>query len=156
MNAMIKLNFPEFTFDTSVADGNTEIWDEIRKQYVALTPEEWVRQNLLKFLVSEKKIPAGLISVEHHLYLNRLQKRCDVVVFNRKGLPVMIVECKAPPIKLNQKVFDQISQYNIKLKVPWLLVTNGLTHYCCKIDFERKKYLFLQDIPDFETLITQT
>jgi len=147
---MLKLNLPEYHFRTRSAGDRTEIFDNLRKKYVALTPEEWVRQNFIQFLIDEKKVPEGLICVEMMLKYNRLVRRCDIAIYNTSGLPAMIVECKAPNIEISQDVFDQIARYNMTLKVKYLVVTNGLRHFCCKIDFENKNYEFLNYIPTYQ------
>lgn len=149
---MKKLNLPEFEFRLRKSNDRTEIFDEFRKKYIVLTPEEWVRQNLLKYLHSNKNIPKGLITVEKGLILNQLKKRADILIYTRKGIPCMIVECKSPDITIDQNTFEQIARYNMTLKVDYLLVSNGLEHFCCKIDIENKSFSFLEDIPNFETL----
>ena len=146
---MERLNLPTYSFNIKFKEQRKYIFDFIRKKYVLLTPEEWVRQNFLKYLVEEKKYPASLIAVEKEFKLNKLSKRSDVVVYNRLGQPFLIVECKATTVKIDQKVFDQIARYNMKLNVEYLVVTNGLVHYCCKIDVENQNYYFLKDIPEF-------
>ncbi|MFP4024003.1 MAG: type I restriction enzyme HsdR N-terminal domain-containing protein [Thiohalospira sp.] len=146
---MERLNLPTYSFNIKLKEQRKYIFDFIRKKYVILTPEEWVRQNFLKYLVEEKKYPASLIAVEKEFKLNTLSKRSDAVVYNRSGQPFLIVECKATTVKIDQKVFDQIARYNMKLNVKFLIVTNGLEHYCCKIDIENQKYYFLKDIPEF-------
>jgi hypothetical protein len=128
------------------------IFDPIRKKYVRLTPEEWVRQNFVQYLVNEGKYPPGLIAIEVKSGYNKLNRRVDVLVHNRSGRPVMIVECKAPDISLDDKVFDQIVCYNMGFRVPYLIVTNGLDHYACRIDVENNKYEFLLVIPLYEDL----
>ncbi|MDY6800728.1 MAG: type I restriction enzyme HsdR N-terminal domain-containing protein [Bacteroidota bacterium] len=145
---MERLNLPTYSFNIKFKEQRKYIFDFIRKKYVLLTPEEWVRQNFLKYLVEEKKYPASLIAVEKEFKLNTLSKRSDAVVYNRLGQPFLIVECKATNVKIDQKVFDQIVRYNMKLNVEYLVVTNGLTHYCCKIDVENQNYYFLKDIPE--------
>jgi len=149
---MKKLNLPEFEFRWRKSNDRTEIFDEFRKKFVVLSPEEWVRQNLLKYLHTNKKIPKGLIAVEKGLILNQLKKRTDILIYTRKGDPCMIVECKSPDIAIDQNTFEQIARYNMTLKVAYLLVSNGLEHFCCKIDIENKSFSFLENIPDFETL----
>ncbi len=147
---MQKLNLPEFKF-TIKEDGNKNlIFDEVRKQFVVLTPEEWVRQNFIKYLIHYLNYPIGLLSIEHNLKINTLQKRCDIVVFSKKLTPVLIVECKKPGVKIDQKVTDQIVRYNYKLRVPYLLMTNGLQHYCLKIDYEKRISKFLDKVPDYK------
>ena len=144
---MEKLNLPTYSFNIKLIEQRKYIFDFIRKKFVILTPEEWVRQNFLKYLVEEKNFPASLIAVEKELKLNSLSKRTDAVVYDRKGNPFLIVECKATSVKIDQKVFDQIARYNMKLEVDFLVVTNGLEHYCCKLDYENQKYSFLKEIP---------
>ncbi|MDX9695595.1 MAG: type I restriction enzyme HsdR N-terminal domain-containing protein [Bacteroidales bacterium] len=146
---MESLNLPTYSFNLKLIEQRKYIFDFIRKKYVILTPEEWVRQNFLKYLVEEKKYPASLIFVEMEFKLNNLSKRCDAVIFNRKGEPIVIVECKASSVKIDKLVFEQIARYNMQLKVDYLIVTNGLKHFCCKIDFENQSYAFLKEIPDY-------
>ena len=147
-----KLNLPEYHFRFDEKDSKKLIFDEIRKRFVALTSEEWVRQNILKYLVSEKRFPATLISVEQEMKLFKRKKRTDIVVYNKQGLPLLIVECKAPNIVINQNVFDQIVRYNMALKVKYLVLTNGMNHYACSVDYDLKSYIFLKEIPDYTEL----
>ncbi len=149
---MILLNFPEFSFRIRNGLKGEEIFDIIRKKFVALTDEEWVRQNCIAYLINEKSYPASLISVEKALKVNGLNKRTDVVIFTKDMLPRLIIECKAPHIPITNEVFSQIARYNMTLKVKFLLVTNGLLHYCCWIDFENEKFSFLENIPDYKEL----
>ena len=149
---MEKLNLPTYSFNIKLIEQRKYIFDFIRKKFVILTPEEWVRQNFLKYLVEEKKYPASLIFVEKEFKLNNLSKRSDAVVYDKSGNPVLIIECKATSVKIDQKVFDQITRYNMQLKVDFLVITNGLEHFCCKIDYLNKKYLFLKEVPDFNNL----
>ncbi len=149
---MQKLNLPEYEFKTRVQNSKTEIFDEVRKKYLILTPEEWVRQNLIKYLINDRGIPAGLIAIEKALKINKMNKRTDIVIYKKTGEPGMIVECKAPSIKIDQKVFEQIARYNMSLKVPVLLVSNGQTHYCCKIDYSENRFSFLESIPNYPDL----
>ena len=146
---MQNLNFPKYNFRFKSNENKTLIFDIIRKKFVVLTPEEWVRQHVLHFLISEKKYPVSLINVEKQLQLNDTVKRYDIVIFNKDGSIYTIVECKAPCIKINQQTFDQIARYNLALKSELLMVTNGLEHYFCTMDFENKKYLFLKDLPEY-------
>ncbi|MBN2213305.1 MAG: type I restriction enzyme HsdR N-terminal domain-containing protein [Bacteroidales bacterium] len=146
------LNLPSYNFNFKIIRDKQYIFDEIRKKYVANTPEEWVRQNFIRYLIAGRNYPQALISVEHVISLNRLSKRCDAVVHSKSGNPLMILEFKAPDISVGQKVFDQIVRYNLVLKVNFLLVTNGLKHYCCKINFQNKDYNFLNEIPGYEDL----
>lgn len=149
---MQKLNLPAYSFTLKEEDKKTKIFDVIRKKYLVLTPEEWVRQHIIQFLIEERDVPKNLIAVEKGLLLNGLQKRTDVLVYSREGIPLLMVECKAPSIKIDQKTFDQIGRYNISLKLPYLLVTNGMKHFIAKINFEENKFLFLKDIPTYEEL----
>lgn len=144
------LNFPDYTFSFRLQNGRREIFDPARRKFIALTPEEWVRQNMLQYLVQGKKVPLQLIAVEHSLVYNKMKRRCDLLVFNRSGKAVMMVECKAPVITLNQKTLEQIGRYNMDFKVPYLLVTNGLSHYCCHINHETETITLLPQIPEWE------
>jgi len=149
---MQKLILPEYPIKFENIFDKLSIFDPIRKKYVIVTPEEWVRQNFLLFLLNDKMYPASLLAVEKKIVLNTLTKRCDIVAYNNNGKAMLIVECKAPSINISQQTFDQIARYNMKLKVNYLIVTNGLKHYCCYIDFENKNYRFLEGIPDYTTL----
>jgi len=120
---------------------------------VKLTPEEWVRQNFVQYLINEGKYPRGLIGIEVLSRYNKMKRRVDILVHNRSGEPVLIVECKAPEIKIDNKVFDQIVCYNMGFKVPYIIVTNGIDHYACKVNHEEKKYEFLLVIPLYEDLM---
>jgi hypothetical protein len=148
-----QLNLPEYSFRITGKEGQEMILDPIRKKLVKLTPEEWVRQNFVQYLIIEGKYPAGLIGIEVMSKYNNLKKRVDILVHDRTGMPVMIVECKSPDIKIDDKVFDQIVCYNMGFKVPYILVTNGMDHYACRIDFEANKYEFLLVIPLYEDLL---
>ena len=147
---MQNLNFPKYNFRFKSNENKTLIFDIIRKKFVVLTPEEWVRQHAIHFLISEKKYPVAHINVEKQLQLNDTVKRYDIVVFNKDGSIQIIAECKAPSIKTSQKTFDQIARYNLILKSETLMVTNGLEHFFCKMDFENKKYLFLRNLPSYK------
>ena len=147
---MQNLNFPKYNFRFKSNENKTLIFDIIRKKFVVLTPEEWVRQHTIHFLTSEKKYPISHINVEKQLQLNDTVKRYDIVVFNKDRTIKIIIECKAPSIKTNQQTFDQIARYNLVLKSETLMVTNGLEHFFCKMDFANKKYLFLKDLPSYQ------
>jgi hypothetical protein len=147
------LNLPQYSFRISSSEGREMILDPIRRKYVKLTPEEWVRQNFVQYLINEGKYPKGLIGIEVLSGYNNLKKRVDILIHNRQGQPVMIVECKAPEVKIDDKVFDQIVCYNMGFKVPYIVVTNGIDHYACKINLEEKKYDFLLVIPLYEDLL---
>lgn len=144
---MQKLQFPEYSFRFKNNENKPWIFDQIRKKFVVLNPEEWVRQHVVHYLIQEKKYSKNLINVEKQLLLNNTTKRYDVVVFNSDGSVFMIVECKAPSVKITQDTFDQIARYNLVLNASYLMVTNGLEHYFCKMDFENQCYHFLRDIP---------
>lgn len=128
------------------------IFDIIRKKYVALTKEEWVRQHFIHYMIQEKGFPLSLISVERGLKLLKIQKRYDIVIFNNKGEPKLIVECKSPEISLSQDAFDQAARYNMGLKVDYMIISNGIDHYCCKINYENDDYTFLDDIPKYSEI----
>ena len=146
---MQKLNFPEYLFRFKNSENKVLIFDEIRKKFVALTPEEWVRQHVVKFLLEEKKYPKSYINVEKNIKINGLTKRYDIVVFNPDGSIFLLVECKAQEVSITQNVFDQIARYNLKLNAQYLMVTNGLNNYFCQMDFENEKYIFLKELPLF-------
>ncbi|WP_405397647.1 type I restriction enzyme HsdR N-terminal domain-containing protein [Maribacter sp. Asnod2-G09] len=146
---MQPLNFPSYTFRVKNSENRTLIFDVIRKKFLVLTPEEWVRQHVVQFLIQEKNYPLSHINVEKQITLNGLKKRYDVVVFKPNGELHILVECKAPEVSISQMTFDQIAQYNFKLNATYLMVTNGRSHYYCQTDFVAEKYEFMQEIPDF-------
>ena len=146
---MYKLNLPEFDFKLRKAEGKVWIFDGIRKKYIVLTPEEWVRQHFIHYLVSDKKYPRSLIRVEGGLIFNELQKRSDIVVYNRRGQPWMIVECKAPTLPVSPSTLSQASLYNSSLKAEYICLTNGLVHLCAHIDWIERKTTQLDDTPPF-------
>lgn len=146
---MQQLNFPKFSFRFKNSENKISIFDTIRKRFVILLPEEWVRQHCVLYLLNEKNYPQTLINVEKELVVNGLKKRYDIVVFNTDGSIHLIVECKAPNIPINQNTFDQIARYNLVLKAAYLMVTNGINHYYCQMDFEEERYQFLKDIPEY-------
>lgn len=147
---MQKLNFPTYSFRFKNNENKVSIFDAIRKKFVVLQPEEWVRQHCLQFLIEEKKYPKSLINVEKELTVNDLRKRYDIVVYNPNGQIHLVVECKAPKINIDQTVFDQIARYNLELNATYLMVTNGINHYFCQMDFENERYVFLRDIPEYQ------
>jgi Sec7-like guanine-nucleotide exchange factor len=149
-----QLNLPQYSFKISGKEGSEMILDPIRKKFVKLSPEEWVRQNFIQYLIIEGKYPAPLLGIEVLFKFNKLKRRVDILVHNRTGKPVMIVECKSPDVKIDDKVFDQIVCYNMGFKVPYIVVTNGLVNYACKINFQENKYEFLLVIPLYEDLLT--
>jgi hypothetical protein len=143
------LNLPPYPFKIKNEGGTLFIFDEIRKKSLVLTPEEWVRQHFVQYLIREKNYPKTSIGLEGGLKLNTLQKRTDILVFNPSGDKILMIECKAPSVKISQSTFDQIARYNIVHKVPLLAVTNGLEHYYCEIDFAKRDYKFIADLPEF-------
>lgn len=145
-----QLNLPQYTFKYKTEGKRTQIFDAIRKKYVALTDEEWVRQNFIRYLIEEKKFPASLMSVESSLKYNSLQKRSDLVVYDTSGKPHLILECKAPLVKITQDAFDQAARYNMTYKVKYLIITNGINHFCCEMDYLNNSYCFLKNVPDFQ------
>lgn len=149
---MQNLNFPSYTFRFKNSENKIAIFDSLRKKFVLLTPEEWVRQHVVQFLLHEKKHPKSLLSVERQLKVNNLIKRYDVLGFHPNGSIHLVVECKAPSIKISQETFDQIARYNLSLKADYLMVTNGLHHYFCQLDYQQEKYHFLKDIPSWEEI----
>ena len=150
---MIQLNLPEYEINVVERDGKRMIFDFLRRKYVALTPEEWVRQHFTHFLVSQKGYPKTLLANEAQLQIGDKHLRCDTVLYNKEMQPLMIVEYKAPQIQLQQKTFDQIAAYNLLLHADFLVVSNGLQHYCCQMVYEQRTYRFLTEIPDYSTLI---
>jgi virulence-associated protein VagC len=148
-----ELNLPQYSFTITGKEGNQMILDPLRRKYVKLTPEEWVRQNFVQYLINQGKYPAGLLGIEVMFRFNKLKRRVDILVHDRMGRPVMIVECKSPAIKLDEKVFEQIATYNMKFRVPYLVVTNGDRHYACKLNPLAVRPDYLLVIPLYEELI---
>ncbi|MEO1011906.1 MAG: type I restriction enzyme HsdR N-terminal domain-containing protein [Bacteroidota bacterium] len=146
---MWKLNFPAYSFRFKNSENKIRIFDIIRKKFVLLQPEEWVRQHMVHYLLKEKGYPKSLINVEKQLLVNSIKKRYDIVVFYPNGDIRILVECKAPDIPITQKTFDQIARYNLGLNATYLAVTNGMDHFYCKMDRKAEKYHFLEHIPDF-------
>ena len=144
---MIRLNLPPYPIKITEKGEKRYIFDFLRRKYVALTPEEWVRQHFVHFLVEQKGYPKGL-----ELKAGEKRLRCDTLLYSSDSLPRMIIEYKAPTIQLQQKTFDQISAYNLLLKVDYLIVSNGLQHHCCKMDYDTRSYTFLEAVPDYEKL----
>ena len=147
---MQELNFPKYTFRFKNSENKRLIFDEIRKKFMVLQPEEWVRQHCVQYLINVKHYPKSLINVEKELKINDLKKRYDIVVFKSDGSIHLIVECKAPNITIKQNTFDQIARYNLALNAEYLMVTNGLNHYYCTMNFEEERYQFLKDIPEYK------
>ena len=149
---MQELNLPKYEISVKRNGERLTIFDFLRRRHVALTPEEWVRQHFVHFLVEHKGYPKGLLANEVELSVGEKNLRCDSILYDPSLKPRMIVEYKAPSVVVTQKVFQQIATYNLLLHVDYLVVSNGLTHYCVKMDYDNQKYLFLDDIPDYKNL----
>ena len=151
---METLNLPPYSIRVRQGtQGRHEIFDFLRRRYVALTPEEWVRQHFVHFLVEHKGYPKGLLANEVELKVGEKRLRCDSLLYDNQLQPRMVIEYKAPDVELTQRVFDQITAYNLLLHVDYLVVSNGRSHYCCRMDYTNRSYMFLPDIPDYEALI---
>ena len=144
-----QLNLPIAVLKTKLVEGTTQVFDQVRKKYLVLTPEEWVRQHFIHYLNQEKNYPLGLMGVEQMVKYNGMQTRADIVLYTTEGKPNMIVECKAPNVKITQDAFNQIAKYNFKLKVKYLVLTNGIQHFCCQMDYETNEIKFLEEIPSY-------
>jgi hypothetical protein len=144
---VLHIPFSAYNFKIRREENQSFIFDIIRKKYLLLTPEEWIRQHWIHFLIEEKKYPRSLIAVEMPLKVNRLEKRCDIVVYGKNGKAQLIVECKSGSIKMSQKVFEQIARYNLTLRVKYLVISNGRDTFCCEIDFEKEDFAFIKDLP---------
>ena len=151
---MYELNLPKYGIKIANENGHQTIFDVLRRKYVALTPEEWVRQHFVHYLIEHKGYPQSLMANEIQLAIGNKKLRCDSVLYDRSLKPRMIIEYKAPTVNITQKVFDQITIYNMLLHVDYLVVSNGIKHYCCRMDYENQKYLFLADIPNYQEIIT--
>lgn len=149
---MYRLNLPSYPIKLQETGEGTLIFDPLRGKYVALTSEEWVRQNFVAYLIKAKKYPPTLLQNELQIQISGKRLRADTVLFTNEMRPKMIVEYKAPTIEISQKTFDQIFSYDLILGVDYLVVTNGLSHFCCKIDQKNLKYTFLERIPDYSEL----
>jgi hypothetical protein len=151
---MDALNLPPYDIKVSEKDGKRLIFDELRRRYVALTPEEWVRQHFVHYLIGHLGYPAGLLANEVELKIGDKRLRCDSILFDKQAHPQMIIEYKAPNIQLTQRVFSQISAYNLLLHVDYLIVSNGMRHICCRMDYTNNTYHFLQEIPTYEEVMS--
>ena len=149
---MFQLNLPQAELNIKKTKYGFQIKDIFRNRFVKLTPEEWVRQNFLHFLINHKSYPIGLIAVETELQVARLKKRCDAIVYNQKAEPIVIIEFKAPDVNINQDVFDQVAIYNMKLNVEYFIISNGIEHYFYQLDKNNNQYIFLSEIADFDNL----
>jgi hypothetical protein len=150
---METLNFERYPLQLKNKENKRYIFDIIRKKDIVLTPEEWVRQHCIHFLIKEKKYPLGLINVEKKIEVFGTTKRYDIVVYNSLGKVHLLVECKAPSIQINQKVFDQIAQYNLSLNSRYLMVSNGLQHIFCQLDYTQQSYHFLRNLPQYQNAV---
>lgn len=151
-----ELTLPPAPLRTREVEGRTQVFDPLRRRYVALTPEEYVRQHFVHFLTSEKGYPTGCIANEVPLLVGQIQKRCDTVIYGREAKPLVIIEYKAPTVAITQKVFDQTWRYNIPLRVPYIIISNGRQHFCCHIDYENGKTEFLTKIPEYGDIVPET
>lgn len=149
---MTQLNLPPYEARIKETNGHRQIFDVLRRRYVALTPEEWVRQHFVHFLMEHKHYPKGLLGNEIELRIGEKRMRCDSVLYNNALQPRMIIEYKAPEIEITQRVFNQITAYNMILRVEYLIVSNGLQHYCCRLNKEQQQYEFLREIPNYDQL----
>ena len=151
---MLQLNLPSSQFTVKQTEKGYFIFDRFRKRYVKLTPEEWVRQHFLMYLIDNKGYPVGLMAVEQQLILHGMKKRCDAVLYDLQAKPQLIIELKAPNVPITQAVFDQVAVYNSKLKVDYFMISNGLEHYCCKVNTENASYDFFEGIPDYKDILS--
>ena len=149
---MLQLNLPEYKFRIKKLDEKMLIFDSQRKRYVSLTPEEWVRQHFIHFLINQTGYPSAYLAVEKQVNMIGMKKRCDAILYNDIALPVLIIELKAPTVPITQATFDQVAVYNAKLKVDYFMISNGIEHYCCKVDTDNARYEFFPEIPDYSTL----
>ena len=148
----MELNLPSFDIRLQRDDEGVKIFDRLRKKFIILTPEEWVRQHFVNYLINHKGFPESLIANEIGITLNGTRRRCDTVVFDKHGSPMVIVEYKASSIVISQSTFDQIVRYNMVLHARYLIVSNGMNHYCCRIDYDNMSYDFLKEVPDYADL----
>jgi len=149
---MERLNLPTYDYELRNQDGRVVILDTIRKRFVTLTPEEWVRQHFVQYMINHLDFPCGLIGIEVSIPIRERHYRADIVGYDRQVVPLLLVECKRPSVKLNQDVFNQIGYYNIGFNVPYLVITNGMEHYCCLINHSDQSYQFLDAIPSYTTM----
>lgn len=150
--AMYQLNLPTYDLRLRRTGNRDMIFDVLRRKYVALTPEEWVRQHFVHFLIEHKGYPTALLANEIELRIGGKHLRADTLLYNKELRPHMLIEYKSPTIALTQKVFDQISAYNLLLHTDYLIVSNGMQHICCRMDYEQNTYHFLEEIPDYSEL----
>ncbi len=149
---MNNLNLPAFQYKIKHIENKAYIYDILRKKFILITPEEWVRQHFVNYLIGYLSYPKQLIANEVSIRLNSTSKRCDTVIYSKTLQPQVIIEYKSPEIDLSQAVFDQALRYNMVLRVKYIILSNGIKHICCKIDYDNNKYIFLSDIPKYEDL----
>jgi len=149
---MQPLNLPAYDFKIRTEKGRSMIFDPVRRKYVRLTPEEWVRQHFVQYLIHDRGTPGGLVAIEKGFTYQGMARRADIVVHDRQGHPLLMAECKAPGVEIRQAAFDQVARYNTVVRAHYLVVTNGLDHYCCRIDRETHTYDFLDALPDYASL----
>jgi type I site-specific restriction endonuclease len=149
---MWQLNLPEYNFRIKKQNEKLQIFDSQRKRYVSLTPEEWVRQHFIRFLIETKGYPAAHLAIEKQLNMNGMKKRCDAILYNNEAKPIMVIEFKAPNVPISQATFDQVAVYNAKLKVDFFIISNGIEHYCCRVNSETARYEFFSEIPNHSTI----
>ncbi|MGX1024767.1 type I restriction enzyme HsdR N-terminal domain-containing protein [Flavobacterium sp. CS20] len=147
---MQNLNFPKYDFRFQKYNDKIRIFSVLRKKFIVLTPEEWVRQHCVNFLIEEKGCSTALMNEEKKVVINNMSKRYDIVVFEPNGKIQLVVECKSPEVEINQETFDQIARYNLSLNAQYLMLTNGLNHYFCQLDYKNESYIFLQELPKFD------
>lgn len=152
---METLNLPTYEFRVDERAEGRVIYDPIRQTYVRLTPEEWVRQHFVQYLIQEQGVPPGLVSIEASFHYQGQPRRADILAHDQQGEPLLLIECKAPHISIGQDAFDQGAGYNLVLGAPFLVVTNGQTHYACRIDFDERSYAFLDDLPRYDEMLTE-
>ncbi|NLH57302.1 MAG: type I restriction enzyme HsdR N-terminal domain-containing protein [Rikenellaceae bacterium] len=151
-----ELNLPPFEALIKEQEGQNVIFYTIRRKYVALTPEEWVRQHFINFLITYKGFPKGLMAVEQKVTINGMPQRVDIVAYNRNGKPILVAECKAPDVKLTQATIGQAARYNLQLQAGYLIITNGKMHFCCRINMQNSEYEVLQRIPDYHEMVEES
>jgi len=149
MDLLTPLQLPPYPFKITDDNGQLTLFDVIRKKNIILTPEEWVRQHFVQYLILQKKYPKTLIKLEGGHKLHGMAKRSDIVVYNQKGEKILLVECKAPSVTIDQHVFDQVARYNMVHRVRLLAATNGLHHHYCRVDFNNNSYKFIEELPDY-------
>jgi len=149
---MLELNLPPFDVKLKKEKDSVCIWDRLRRKFIIITPEEWVRQHFVNYLITNKNYPESLMANEKQVILNNQRKRCDTIVYNQQLDPLVIIEYKSPDIKITQAVFDQIVRYNMVLKVNYLIVSNGMQHFCCKMNYSDQSFVYLPEIPDYNNL----